>query len=61
MDFKQDGDTLTVTIDTSKGPRPESKSGKTRLIDSTHGLVSLPGGITLNVNATARVDDERYS
>ena len=61
MEFKQDGDRLTITIDVGEGERPMSQSGKTRIVGSTHGLATLESGLKVNLNVTAEPTDERYS
>lgn len=41
VDMKVDGNKLTITVDLSKDLGP-SKSGKTRIVASTEGNVSVP-------------------
>jgi hypothetical protein len=40
--MKVEGNTLTITVDLSKDLGP-SKSGKTRIIATTAGNISIPG------------------
>lgn len=43
------GDTLTLTVDLSK-PGVPSRSGKTRVVASTRGNVTLDNGATIGLN-----------
>ena len=61
MEFKQDGDKLIITVNVANGERPMSQSGKTRIVDSTHGLATLESGLKVNLNVTAEPTDERFS
>lgn len=54
MQGKLEGNTLTLTIDVSKAAREAAKpsgSGKTLLIDSSHGFARF-GDIQVSLNAT---------
>jgi hypothetical protein len=52
------GDKLVLTIDISDAMRAKaepSKSGKTKVLASTHGFTPVEGvGISLNLNATVK-------
>ena len=54
--IEQKGETLLITIDTSEATRKAaapSKSGKTKVLASTHGFVNY-AGVGLSINATVR-------
>lgn len=46
----QEGDDIVIRIDATQDHGP-SASGKTRIVGSTKGNVTLPNGVTLGVNA----------
>jgi len=51
------GDKLLITVDVSKRTVEKaapSKSGKTRIVGSTNGFVTLDGGLQLAVNVVAK-------
>jgi hypothetical protein len=61
MTVKTEGDTLIITVDTSKAAidaAPPSASGKTRLVASTHGSQAVYSphcpGLSLSLNLTAK-------
>ena len=50
------GDTMTITVDISEAARKAaaaSKSGKTKVLSSTHGFANF-NGVGLSLNATVR-------
>ncbi len=49
MEIKTVGQVVTITLDLSK-KGDISKSGKSRVIESTHGFTQLPGGFALSLN-----------
>ncbi len=61
MRFEQNGDELVITVNVGEGARNLSQSGKTRIVDSTHGLATLESGLKVNLNVTAEPTDSRYS
>ena len=51
------GDKFVITIDVSKDAlknAPDSKSGKNKLVASTHGFVVLGDGLSLSLNLTKK-------
>lgn len=51
------GNLLLITVDISKetiNKAPYSKSGKNKLVGSTHGFVGLENGIGLSLNVTGK-------
>lgn len=50
--YEMNGDVLVIGIDTSKRVGP-SKTGKTTLVGTTHGIIKLPNGVSFSVNAFA--------
>lgn len=51
--LKRDGNVLYIGIDMTKRVGP-SKSGKTQLVGTTHGIVDAGEGVSLSVNAFAK-------
>ena len=49
IEMNQSGNTLTITVDTSKR-FGKSASGKNTVIASTEGNVTLEGGVTVGLN-----------
>lgn len=50
VEIQMSGDKLTITVDVSKRMGP-SKSGKTTVVATTEGNITLPCGVTLGLNA----------
>lgn len=49
VDIKVKGNVMTITIDLSKTIGP-SKSGKTMIVGTTGGNVTIEGGVTVGLN-----------